>query len=257
MILRCTIDRPIPPLLACKKFSINNNTRGLSCNKFREQDHNLADTPYQLHGIEPMMDQFTSAPAAFGANESSPPLDYAGEYHHDVNVSYEPNYSLGNYFYDNHYNNEGISGWVPQRYDSGFERNHDYDQYVRDLHAQHVDPSIIHGVHIHTGFIMDSGQTLSLDSAPDNPPNPALNNGDKQSRSAGKPTNIVSNGEMDRKTLKRLRNRVSASRCRVKKKEWINEMEDESNILNHENRKLMKKISALEESIANAKATLQ
>ncbi|KAI8924949.1 hypothetical protein BC831DRAFT_436237 [Entophlyctis helioformis] len=51
----------------------------------------------------------------------------------------------------------------------------------------------------------------------------------KPRRSAAQPTNIVVHGKVDRKTLKRMRNKVSASRCREKKKVWIGQMEARSN----------------------------
>ena len=76
-----------------------------------------------------------------------------------------------------------------------------------------------------------------------------------QPRTAGQPTNIQSNGKMDRKTLKRLRNRVSASRCRIKKKEWISEMEDESNAILAENQNLLKQIGDLEKALSLARAS--
>lgn len=47
-------------------------------------------------------------------------------------------------------------------------------------------------------------------------------------RSAGIPTNVTVPNEdtMDRQTLKRLRNRISASRCRAKRRAWVNGIEN-------------------------------
>lgn len=78
----------------------------------------------------------------------------------------------------------------------------------------------------------------------------------KTPRQAGLPTNIVPTAKMDRKTLKRLRNRVSASRCRVKKKNWIKDMEETSDALALENRKMVEKITNLEHTINQCKNLL-
>lgn len=75
-------------------------------------------------------------------------------------------------------------------------------------------------------------------------------------RQAGLPTNIIPTAKMDRKTLKRLRNRVSASRCRVKKKNWIKDMEEASDALAMENKKLLEKITHLEHAINQCRALL-
>jgi hypothetical protein len=63
------------------------------------------------------------------------------------------------------------------------------------------------------------------------------------------PTNIIPTAKMDRKTLKRLRNRVSASRCRIKKKNWIRDMEEISENLTEENNQLMSRLQALQNAI--------
>ncbi|KAI8897240.1 hypothetical protein BC833DRAFT_594487 [Globomyces pollinis-pini] len=78
----------------------------------------------------------------------------------------------------------------------------------------------------------------------------------KSSRSSGQPTN-VNPGNLDRKTVKRLRNRVSASRCRKKKKEWLNELGDESMCIQDENTNLEYSIRILEDQIASAREYLR
>ncbi|KAJ3359752.1 hypothetical protein HDU91_004827 [Kappamyces sp. JEL0680] len=230
--------------------------------KFRDHDASQyeVDNAYQSQVIQ-TVDQYTSAPAAFGAYQASPPVEYGADYHHHQSPSlhYSTDYSFNGYFYDHpHYGSEAMSTWMSRGYEDSFEfptheKDDAYAQYMRELHS-HVDPSILDGASLHTGFLMESGQTLAPSTS--STPNVASSDKKQISRSAGKPTNIVATGKMDRKTLKRLRNRVSASRCRIKKKEWISEMEDESNALNNENRALMKRIATIEDSIANAKNTL-
>jgi cyclic AMP-dependent transcription factor ATF-2 len=61
---------------------------------------------------------------------------------------------------------------------------------------------------------------------------------------------------MDRKTLKRLRNRVSASRCRVKKKLWIHDMEIQAERLAETNAILQHRIHLLEEAINQSRQML-
>ena len=203
--------------------------------------------------IPPASDAFSSAPAAFGAYQSAPSLEYSeGDYQH---APYTENFGFGNYFYDHSYQNmESNASWMPRGpYDqdpSSFSEFPEKDEYLRQMH---VNPAILDGGNFHNGYGMESGQTIANPS-PMSTPMVSDQKGPK--RSVGQPTNIVANGKIDRKTLKRMRNRVSASRCRVKKKEWINELEDESNMLHNENRMLMKKIASLEEMILNAKKFL-
>jgi hypothetical protein len=102
----------------------------------------------------------------------------------------------------------------------------------------HVNPGTLDGNILSYG--MDSGQTIA---------DVAFQTKDYKSKTIASPTNIVPNEKVDRKTLKRMRNRVSASRCRVRKKEWIHELEDESNSLSNENKMLLQRIASLEESI--------
>jgi hypothetical protein len=79
----------------------------------------------------------------------------------------------------------------------------------------------------------------------------------KTPRQAGIPTNIVPTAKMDRKTLKRLRNRVSASRCRNKKKGWIKDMETTALTLADDNRRLVCRLSQLEDAIAQCQRLLE
>jgi hypothetical protein len=83
-----------------------------------------------------------------------------------------------------------------------------------------------------------------------------LDDGDQQSegsykkmRAPGQPTNIVPTPKMDRKTLKRLRNRVSASRCRIKKKVWIQDMETKANVLEQQRLHYLTRLNKLQEAI--------
>lgn len=105
----------------------------------------------------------------------------------------------------------------------------------------HINPAMIEGIShddLHSQYDGESSQTT------------------RKSRAAGKPTNIVPTSKMDRKTLKRLRNRVSASRCRIKKKVWINDMEERSGMLNDENDHLRIHIHRLEDAIAQSQRLL-
>ena len=100
-----------------------------------------------------------------------------------------------------------------------------------------VDPSQL-DVSNH-GFVYESAQSES-------DPEP-------KARKPAEPTNVLVTQKMDRKTLKRLRNRVSASRCRTKKKEWIQEMEETNALLDEENSRLQDRVSELQISISRAK----
>jgi len=75
-------------------------------------------------------------------------------------------------------------------------------------------------------------------------------------RAQGKPTNIIPTSKMDRKTLKRLRNRVSASRCRIKKKVWVHELEEQYEFLHEERQFLEKKFLQLQQTIQICKRYL-
>ncbi len=71
----------------------------------------------------------------------------------------------------------------------------------------------------------------------------------KKMRAPGQPTNIIPTPKMDRKTLKRLRNRVSASRCRIKKKVWIQDMETKANSLEQQRVHYFTRLNKLQEAI--------
>ncbi|KAJ3313957.1 hypothetical protein HDV04_001263 [Boothiomyces sp. JEL0838] len=221
---------------------------GLSYPKLRSEMH------YGLGMFQPMMiptptDAYASAPAAFGVYQhSSHSTPHVEEYNPAVpldvtsdNYDYYYQYQL-----DNH-NNE----WLDQRNPYELDQFSEFVQdevgpfdYSRIDHSIHVNPAILEG-----NLGVESEQTIAIESP--------LEKKRKGGRSAGQPTNIVPNTKMDRKTLKRLRNRVSASRCRIKKKEWIHEMEDQSLQLQDENMFLMERISFLEESIANSRKFLE
>jgi hypothetical protein len=68
-------------------------------------------------------------------------------------------------------------------------------------------------------------------------------------RTAGQPTNVVPNPRMDRKTLKRLRNRVSASRCRNKKKQWVQDLEERHDILKAQKDQLITRLNILKDAV--------
>lgn len=139
--------------------------------------------------------------------------------------------------------------------------NNGHHHFLGPLEAAiHVNPAIIDGNYglpdklinltglgdmgCHSGKLVDHCNEMSISSQK------------KAPRQAGLPTNIIPTARMDRKTLKRLRNRVSASRCRVKKKNWIKDMEETSDALALENRKLVEKITKLEHAINQCKALL-
>ncbi len=71
----------------------------------------------------------------------------------------------------------------------------------------------------------------------------------KKNRGSGVPTNIQANDSLDRKTLKRMRNRVSASRCRVKRKEWITTLEEETDMIHAQNTELSQRMQELDQAI--------
>jgi hypothetical protein len=163
-------------------------------------------------------EEFTTAPAAFGVY--SDPSFYSNGGYYDYPHAYS---------YQDYYDIE-----PPFDMKSGAEGD------FRD----HVNPAMLDASY---GYMIESSQTVVLEKE-----------GKKNKpRQQGQPTNIVPTAKMDRKTLKRLRNRVSASRCRIKKKEWISEMEDESMQLHEENNFLLKKIGLLEEAILKAKQMLE
>ena len=78
----------------------------------------------------------------------------------------------------------------------------------------------------------------------------------KKSRKAAEPITLINNSKLDRRTLKRMRNRVSASRCRSKKKEWITDMEETNSLLHEENIMLQERVDELHELIAATKRRL-
>ena len=77
-----------------------------------------------------------------------------------------------------------------------------------------------------------------------------------QRRAPAQATNIVATQEMDMSTLKRLRNKVSASRSRNKKKLWLKQIKDASAILQEENKYLIGLVTELETQINQCRQTL-
>jgi hypothetical protein len=151
-------------------------------------------------------EDFTTAPAAFGA-------------------------------YENFYQNDPY-------YDYPYREYYDPENSFQSEYGDHVNPAMVESG-MSFGYSGESSQTVMDESRQTKP------------RQQGQPTNIVPTAKMDRKTLKRLRNRVSASRCRVKKKEWISEMEEDSMHLHEENNFLLKKIAQLEDAVRRAKQMLE
>ena len=98
------------------------------------------------------------------------------------------------------------------------------------------------------GCTANSDMSMSLDDSPSGQR--------KAARQAGVPTNVIPTAKMDRKTLKRLRNRVSASRCRIKKKNWIKDMEEASESLADENQRLLDRARRLEQVIMHCQQLL-
>ncbi|KAJ3323114.1 hypothetical protein HDV06_002126 [Boothiomyces sp. JEL0866] len=221
---------------------------GLSYPKLRSDMH------YGLGMFQPIMiptptDAYASAPAAFGVYQhSSHSTPHVEEYNPTAPLEITPeNYDYYYQYQLENHNNE----WLDQRSQYEIDQFSEFVQddigvfdYSRIDHSIHVNPAILEG-----NLGAESEQTIAIES-----PHEKKRKG---GRSAGQPTNIVPNTKMDRKTLKRLRNRVSASRCRIKKKEWIHEMEDQSLQLQDENMFLMERISFLEESIANSRKFLE
>lgn len=210
--------------------------------------------------ISSTSNEYSSAPAAYGV--------YPGEtlsYQQTEPTTYSQDMNYMNFYYDystslyqqpDSTEETPMVQWMPHRgfCDDSFaefihdEKDADYEYSRTD--PIHINPASIEGFH---GYPLESGQTIANSSAASSPAPRAK----KAARSTGKPTNIVATNKMDRKTLKRLRNRVSASRCRVKKKEWINDLENESAQFNEENIILMQKIASLEESIKDARNYLE
>jgi bZIP transcription factor len=177
--------------------------------------------------IIPSIGSYTSAPAAFGAHETHAGYNEEGY----SNPSYG-DYGFDSYLFDHSYAGIGNSDWTDKG-DYGTER------YRTDKD----DEFQLIGNNLEINFSSCSGQTA--DESP--LPSPVK---DHKGKTPASPSNIFSCEKLDRKALKRMRNRVSASRCRVRKKEWINELQDESNKLSNENKMLLQRISSLEESIA-------
>jgi hypothetical protein len=206
------------------------NYRGLSYTKMVNEE---AFGDLYQSSVTAMNKEYTSAPAAFGAgdyNNSSMMASFGYMYDYNSTYPYQDFYALND-----------------------FSELHDEikkDEYEYPMDQTHVNPAML-DVNYH-GYTMESGQTIGSQAESPDP-----NQSRTKPRTTGQPTNIVATGKMDRKTLKRLRNRVSASRCRIKKKEWINEMEDQSMLMHQENNYLIEKIHNLEEQIAKAKSFLE
>jgi hypothetical protein len=125
--------------------------------------------------------------------------------------------------------------------------DYQYMAWRNDMHpmssrVMHVNPADIEGV----STTIDLGENYVLEPS-------KLEIIDKPSRRASQPIEIEPSPNADKKTLKRLRNRVSASRCRTKKKAWITDLEEKCNSLKEENWNLLKTQQKLEEDIALAK----
>jgi hypothetical protein len=159
-------------------------------------------------------EEFSTAPAAFGAY-ADPSFYQNGNYYDYPNA----------YSYTEYYDTE-----------QSFQVKSNSSEY-----GDHINPAMVESG-MSFSYSGESSQSMMEDEKKAAKP-----------RQQGQPTNIVPTAKMDRKTLKRLRNRVSASRCRVKKKEWISEMEEESMGLHEENNFLLKKIAKLEELVRRAK----
>jgi hypothetical protein len=79
----------------------------------------------------------------------------------------------------------------------------------------------------------------------------------RTNRTAAQSTNIAGGDDVDKKTLKRLRNRVSASRCRFKKKCWIQDMEERHHLLKQEHDGLLGRVNMLKEAVMYSKMIYQ
>lgn len=144
---------------------------------------------------------------------------------------------------------------------------HAHHHFLPTGPAIHVNPSVIDGSFaISDKMVAPNGTLISLAgldpmgcSSPHDvtmSPHEFNHTKKKAPRQAGVPTNVVPTPKMDRKTLKRLRNRVSASRCRVKKKNWIKNMEYASESLAEENVRIAQRITFLEEAISECQRLL-
>lgn len=128
-----------------------------------------------------------------------------------------------------------------------------YEQQSEFHHIDYEENSNVHIHHVDTNhFQIDSSQSSSDNTVEYNSTTTTTTRG----RKAAEPITITSAQKLDRRTLKRLRNRVSASRCRSKKKEWITEMEEANATLHEENTMLQERISELMVSIARAKTQI-
>ncbi|KAI8910883.1 hypothetical protein EDD86DRAFT_128077 [Gorgonomyces haynaldii] len=214
------------------------------------------------------------APAAFGAYPLSPeeaPMSpfrsdskYQQGYGMVTGQSMSPEYKD---CYPEHYEmppqGEDMSGfhfsghnWYPHgqfefEQFSEFIQDEDKDRHLPFPHqfsgSMHINPAMLEGSQFGSPSYSEvSGSVTS----------PREKKEKKPVRSSGQPTNIVPTAKMDKKTLKRLRNRVSASRCRIKKKEWINEMEERAVLLKEENRKLSNRCQRLQDAVAHCRALL-
>lgn len=198
-----------------------------------------------------VMSDYTTAPAAFGVYTDPVPLavpisvPMQFQTNRITDITYNPienPYDFGNY----HKHTEGEMSHIS--WDSEY-----ITQETKESVEDHVNPANIEGSS--SSCINESSQTLETSSQHSYAT--IVSKKKNKARSVGVPTNIILDEKMDRKTLKRLRNRVSASRCRVKKKEWIIEMEDQSIALYEENKLLLKEVAALEESIESSRKYLQ
>ena len=177
--------------------------------------------------ISQPIDAYTSAPAAFGDHE--PHADYSEQ-------DFTNEYGFESYLFDHSYPPMENSSWMERgEYSLGSPR-------TETNCRSHVNPSSLGSNFPDYG--LKSGQTVVKDSKFLTSPSAS------KIKIKSTSINISAHGKVDRKTLKRMRNRVSASRCRIKKKEWIHDLEDESKALSNQNKMLLEKIASLEESIA-------
>lgn len=213
----------------------------------------------------------------YRASYGSPACSDPSTFWHDSNQDFKHQQGLGMVTHSTPSMQESFQTTYDPRFDSNFEKwtaaspyrfNHEdrfgqQEQFSAYLHDSISRDFAYGSMHINPAML--EGSALNLEDHPYfcadllMPPQeqqllaPAPKKKQSGTRSAGKPTNIVPNSKMDRKTLKRLRNRVSASRCRIKKKVWISAMEKEAQDLVVENEALEKEARELEVQLVRAR----
>ena len=201
----------------------------------------------------------TTAPAAFGVYEPSPFIGSKYQQGYGMVTGHqsmlpmehypsEPAYDMGmmgSYDMYAQYEFEPFTDFIQDEDKDGMSM-----QSCFMSSSMHINPAMIECAHF-----ADSPHTLLNDASQQSL------EGDKKlkktaSRSTGQPTNVVPTAKMDRKTLKRLRNRISASRCRIKKKEWISEMEEQGSLLMEEQHKLLHRLRQLEDAVNHCRQVM-